>query len=158
MENPINPNEDRNEIKIKMYKRYTKEIIEFYSTYLFDIQNYQMNNKKLFIVKKLNQSNKIKEIIGTFIINFEFNVLESLFIKPNERSKGYSKEIFSWLRKQQKINNWNIIYFDCYHSNTIAVKCYDKYLNRIGTITHGIFRKIYGYLPGKNIKILRYTL
>lgn len=156
----MNNSYDNIQIEIKLYKRYTSQIIDFYSSYLFDIQTYPMDNKKLFIVKKIitGPNAKIKNIIGTFIINFNYNVLESLYIKEEERSKGYGIKIIEWVQKQKKINNWNNLYLDCYNTNTIAIKFYEKYLKFIKTITHSMFKKIYGYNPGKNIKILRFSL
>jgi hypothetical protein len=135
-------------LNIKHYKNITKAIEAYFDNNLFDIKQYDMTDKKLFIIK-----DGTNNIIGSFFINTSYNVLETLYIVEAERGKGYCSQIINYLKK-----NYKQLYFDVYYDNIMANKCYSKYLHYIGTRSHNMFKKIYGYLPNKNIKILRYGL
>ena len=136
-------------LNIKHYKNITKAIEEYFDCNLFDIKQYDMTDKKLFIIRKDSSNN----IVGSFFINMSYNVLETLYIVEVERGKGYCSQIINYLKK-----NYKQLYFDVYYDNIMANKCYSKYLHYIGKISHNMFKKIYGYLPNKKIKILRYSL
>ena len=135
-------------LNIKHYKYITKPIEVYFDYNLFDIKQYDMTDKKLFIIK-----DGLNNIIGSFFINISYNVLETLYIVELERGKGYCSQIINYLKK-----NYKQLYFDVYYDNIMANKCYSKYLHYIGTTSHNMFKKIYGYWPNKNIKILRYSL
>ena len=136
-------------LNIKHYKNITKAIEEYFDYNLFDIKQYDMIDKNLFIIRK----NGLNNIIGSFFINMSYNVLETLYIVEAERGKGYCSQIINYLKKNHKQ-----LYFDVYYDNIMANKCYSKYLHYIDTTSHNMFKKIYGYLPNKNIKIIRYGL
>jgi hypothetical protein len=136
-------------LNIKQYKNITSSIEEYFNSYLFNIKQHNMTNKKLFIIKKEGSNN----IIGSFFIDTQYNILETLYIVEVERGKGYCSQIINYLK-----NNYKELYFDVYYDNITANKCYSKYLHYIGIISHNMFKKIYGYMPIKNIKILRYGL
>jgi hypothetical protein len=141
-------------LNIKRYKYINKSIEEYFNTNLFDIKQFDMKNKKLFIV-----SNN-KKIIGSFFINVKFNTLETLYIVKEERGKGNCTKIINYLKKNYLTNKGKnfFLYFDTEEKNTNAVNCYKKHLKYIGILSHEIFFKIYNFRPKKDVILLRYAL
>jgi hypothetical protein len=140
-------------LKIKKYKYITNSIKSYFNKYLFDIESISMNNKYLFIIK-----NKNNDIIGSFFINTQYKILETIYIIEKERGKGYCSQIINYLKKNYISDKNPFLYFDVDKDNVNAVNCYKKQMKYVGILEYDLFYKIYGFKPKINKIFIRYCL